>query len=192
MEVHVRPRLGGTFFEGGSCTKACLLLYVFVCCPYPPTAKPNWEVLEGHLGHAPSQAHWRLAEGVWRPAFGGELLRLRRKEGLSPPSSTEIENCSGCLKPDSCPCPKAIRRSKKARQREENAFSGDVGKAASSGRRALLASVPPCQELAPRMITRMIRGVKGAHDVIRLQLLGEIAIEKHDDWDLFLTFSHLV
>ena len=60
----------------------------------------------------------------------------------------EVENCSGCLKPESCPCPKAIRRSRnKARQRESEAANApddvDESNEPTSSRvrrRALLAS----------------------------------------------------
>ncbi len=51
--------------------------------------------------------------------------------------SLAVENCSGCLGAESCPCPKAVRRAKQRRRRRD----GDGEACDVPGRRATLASL---------------------------------------------------
>ena len=52
-----------------------------------------------------------------------------------------VENCSGCLRPESCPCPKAIRRAKQKQQQRRRETSRRDEDDAAPGRRAVLSAL---------------------------------------------------
>jgi hypothetical protein len=80
-----------------------------------------------------------LGRGIVRRRVGGGGVRVRAAATAGSGSGSEIENCPGCLGPESCPCPKAVRRAKQKaqRQRTEQAATEAEGQ----GRRAMLASL---------------------------------------------------
>ena len=52
-----------------------------------------------------------------------------------------VENCSGCLRPESCPCPKAIRRAKQKQQQRRRETSRRDEDDAAPGRRTVLSAL---------------------------------------------------
>lgn len=52
-----------------------------------------------------------------------------------------VENCSGCLRPESCPCPKAIRRAKQKQQQRRRETGRRDEDDAAPGRRAVLSAL---------------------------------------------------
>ena len=52
-----------------------------------------------------------------------------------------VEDCSGCLRPESCPCPKAIRRAKQKQQQRRRETGRRDEDDAAPGRRAVLSAL---------------------------------------------------
>ena len=52
-----------------------------------------------------------------------------------------VENCSGCLRPESCPCPKAIRRAKQKQQQRRRETGRRDEDDAAPGRRTVLSAL---------------------------------------------------
>ena len=52
-----------------------------------------------------------------------------------------MENCSGCLRPESCPCPKAIRRAKQKQQQRRRETGRRDDDDAAPGRSAVLSAL---------------------------------------------------
>ena len=52
-----------------------------------------------------------------------------------------VENCSGCLRPESCPCPKAIRRAKQRQQQRRRETGRRDEDDAAPGRRTVLSAL---------------------------------------------------
>ena len=76
-----------------------------------------------------------------RVGGGGVRVRAAATAGSGSGSDVEhIENCPGCLGPESCPCPKAVRRAKQKAQRQSTEQAA-IEAAEGQGRRAMLASL---------------------------------------------------
>lgn len=62
------------------------------------------------------------------------------------PSSGHVNHCSGCLKPESCPCPKAIRRAKTSKRQSE----ATAKEPAVNDDGAASTAAPPPQNISTR------------------------------------------
>ena len=102
----------------------------------------------GHV--SPSQNSCAMASGLLAAvplgiAAPAPRSRRRTRRGVVHVAAVKeedplvVENCSGCLGPDSCPCPKAIRRAKQRRSREASGRRAEAE--AAPGRRAMLSAL---------------------------------------------------